>query len=30
MSHDVFVSYSTKDKGVAEAVCKSLEKDGIQ
>ena len=30
MSHDVFVSYSTKNKGVAEAVCKSLEKDGIQ
>jgi len=30
MNHDVFISYSTRDKNVAEAVCKSLEKDGIR
>jgi hypothetical protein len=30
VSHDVFVSYSTKDKEVADAVCKALEEDGIR
>ena len=30
MSHDVFVSYSKKDKEVADAICKTLEKDGIR
>lgn len=30
MNHDVFVSYSSKDKGVAEAVCRSLEEEGVR
>jgi len=30
MDHDVFVSYSTKDKAVADAVVASLEKNGIR
>jgi hypothetical protein len=29
MNHDVFISYSTRDTEIAEAVCESLEKDGI-
>jgi hypothetical protein len=29
MTHDVFVSYSSKDKETAVAICESLEKDGI-
>lgn len=30
MSHDVFISYSTKDKPTAAAVCAALEADGIR
>jgi hypothetical protein len=30
MSHDVFISYSTKDKNVAGAVCAVLERNGIR
>jgi hypothetical protein len=30
MAHDVFISYSTKDKPVADAVCASLEGHGIR
>jgi Flp pilus assembly protein TadD len=30
MSHDVFISYSTKDKTVADAVCATLEKHKIR
>ena len=30
MAHDVFVSYSTHDKTVADAVCGTLEANGIQ
>lgn len=30
MSHDVFISYSTKDKTIADAVCAKLEEDGIR
>jgi hypothetical protein len=29
MAHDVFLSYSTKDKSAAEAVCAALERSGI-
>jgi hypothetical protein len=30
MAHDVFISYSTKDKTVAEALCATLEAQGVQ
>lgn len=30
MAHDVFVSYSAKDKAVAETVCSALESNGIK
>ena len=30
MSHDVFISYSTPDKGVADAACERLESHGIR
>jgi TIR domain len=30
MSHDVFISYSTKDKNVADAVCAVLERNSIR
>ncbi len=30
MSHDVFLSHSSKDKNVANAVCATLEKEGIR
>jgi len=30
MAHDVFVSYSNKDKNVADAVCSTLESNGIR
>ncbi len=30
MSHDVFISYSNKDKSVADAVCSILEQNGIR
>lgn len=30
MAHDVFISYSSKDKKAAEAVCDKLESDGIK
>jgi hypothetical protein len=30
MAHDVFVSYSTKDKPVADAVCAKLEAEGLR
>lgn len=30
MAHDVFISYSTKDKTVANAVCAKLEENGIR
>jgi formylglycine-generating enzyme required for sulfatase activity len=30
MSHDVFISYSTKDKHAADAVCAVLERNGIR
>ena len=29
MAHDVFISYSSKDKAVADAVCAGLEGRGI-
>ena len=29
MKHDVFISYSTKDKAVADAVCAALESNGV-
>ncbi len=29
MPHDVFISYSTRDKGIAEAICAGLESSGI-
>ena len=30
MAHDIFISYSSKDKGVAEAACAALEGRGIK
>lgn len=30
MAHDVFVSYSTKDKSTADAICAALEANGIR
>ena len=30
MSHDVFISYSHKDKAVADAVCARFEASGIR
>ncbi len=30
MAHDVFISYSSKDKPVADAICNNVEKDGIR
>ncbi len=30
MAHDVFLSYSSKDKAVADAVCHALESDGVR
>lgn len=30
MAHDVFISYSTENKAIAEAVCAQLESDGIR
>ena len=30
MAHDVFISYSNKDKAIADAVCASLEVTGIR
>ena len=30
MAHDVFISYSVKDKNVADAVCANLEAGGIR
>ncbi len=30
MAHDLFISYSSKDKGVADAVCAGLEAQGIR
>jgi dienelactone hydrolase len=30
MAHDVFISYSIKDKNVADAVCSIMEKNGIR
>jgi hypothetical protein len=30
MAHDVFISYSTKDKPVADAVCAKLEAEGLR
>ncbi len=30
MAHDVFISYSTKDKHIADAVCAKLESSGIR
>ena len=30
MAHDVFISYSTKDKPIADAVCATLERRGIR
>ena len=30
MSHDVFISYSTKDKNAADAVCAVLERNGLR
>jgi len=29
MVHEVFISYSSKDKQIADAACASLEHDGI-
>lgn len=30
MSHDIFISYSTKDTEIAEGVCKALEDNGLK
>lgn len=30
MAHDVFISYSHKDKAVADAICARLERDGVR
>ena len=30
MAHDVFVSYSVKDKTTADAICASLEANGVR
>src|SRR5580658_8633344 len=30
MAHDVFISHSAKDKAIADAVCATLEADGIR
>jgi hypothetical protein len=30
MAHDVFISYATQDKTVADAVCATLESDGVR
>ncbi|MGA3068130.1 MAG: toll/interleukin-1 receptor domain-containing protein, partial [Tepidisphaeraceae bacterium] len=30
MAHDVFISYSTKDKPIADAVCATLESTGVR
>jgi cell division protein FtsZ len=30
MAHDVFISYSSRDKPVADAVCAHLERDGVR
>lgn len=30
MAHDVFISYSTKDKVIADAICANLENRGIR
>jgi hypothetical protein len=30
MAHDVFISHSTEDKAVADAVCAILEKNGVR
>ena len=30
MAHDIFISYSTKDKTIADAVCAKLEEGGIR
>jgi diguanylate cyclase (GGDEF)-like protein len=30
MGHDVFISFSTKDRAVADAVCAALEREGIR
>lgn len=30
MAHDIFISYSTQDKAVADAVCATLEKNKIR
>ena len=30
MAHDVFISYSNKDKAVADAICARLEQDGVR
>ncbi len=30
MAHDVFVSYSVKDKTTADAICAALEANGIR
>ena len=30
MAHDVFISYSHKDKATADAICSRLEKDGVR
>ena len=30
MAHDVFISYSSKDKGAADALCAALEGDGLK
>jgi len=30
MSHDIFISYSSKDKPIADGICASLETAGIR
>jgi multiple sugar transport system substrate-binding protein len=30
MAHDVFISYSSKDKPIADAICASIEREGIR
>ena len=30
MAHDVFISYSHKDKAIADAACAALEREGVR
>jgi hypothetical protein len=30
MAHDVFISYSSKDKPIADAICATMEQNGVR